>query len=177
MRSRTLMYEFCVVTSEWCSGYVLEKKKSFLSRFKFYCLLKENDNSRKLVSISSCRKKGASLGDQTINNLPALQEMQVQFLGQKDPLEKGMATHSSILSFLDGKKQNRNVCVMTSRWCSGYVLEKKKKCFWNRFKIFCLLKDNEVPRKLVSISYYRKEKLGNWNGLSGVFSWIYRYHC
>ena len=92
-----------------------KKKKSFLSRFKFYCLLKENDNSRKLVSISSCRKKGASLGDQTINNLPALQEMQVQFLGQKDPLEKGMATHSSILSFLDGKKQNRNVCVMTSR--------------------------------------------------------------
>ena len=26
------------------------------------------------------------------------QEMQVQFLGQEDPLEKGMATHSSILA-------------------------------------------------------------------------------
>ena len=52
---------------------------------------------------------------QLVKNLPAMQEMQVQFLGQKDPLEKGMATHSSILSFLDGKKQNRNVCVMTSR--------------------------------------------------------------
>ena len=31
-----------------------------------------------------------------IKNLPAVQEAQVQFLGQEDPLEKGMATHSSI---------------------------------------------------------------------------------
>ena len=30
-------------------------------------------------------------------NLPALQETQVQSLGQEDLLEKGMATHSSIL--------------------------------------------------------------------------------
>ena len=32
---------------------------------------------------------------QTIKNLPAMQETQVQSLGQKDPLEKGMVTHSS----------------------------------------------------------------------------------
>ena len=31
-----------------------------------------------------------------VKNLPAKQEMQVQFLGQEDPLEKEMATHSSI---------------------------------------------------------------------------------
>ena len=30
-------------------------------------------------------------------NLPAVQETRVQSLGWKDPLEKGMATHSSIL--------------------------------------------------------------------------------
>ena len=30
-------------------------------------------------------------------NLPAMKETQVQSLGQEDPLEKGMATHSSIL--------------------------------------------------------------------------------
>ena len=30
---------------------------------------------------------------------PAVQEMQVQSLGQEDPLEKGMATHSSILAW------------------------------------------------------------------------------
>ena len=40
---------------------------------------------------------GASLVAQTVKNLPAMQETQVQFLGQEDPLEKGMATHSNIL--------------------------------------------------------------------------------
>ena len=32
-----------------------------------------------------------------VKNLFAIQEMQVQSLGWEDPLEKGMATHSSIL--------------------------------------------------------------------------------
>ena len=31
------------------------------------------------------------------NNLPAMQEILVPFLGQEDPLEEGIATHSSIL--------------------------------------------------------------------------------
>ena len=34
-----------------------------------------------------------------VKNLPAMQETQVQSLGQEDPLEKGMATHSSILAW------------------------------------------------------------------------------
>ena len=34
-----------------------------------------------------------------VKNLPAMQETQVQFLGQEDPLEKGMVTHSSILAW------------------------------------------------------------------------------
>ena len=32
-----------------------------------------------------------------VKNLPAMQETQVQSLGQDDPLEKGMAIHSNIL--------------------------------------------------------------------------------
>ena len=40
-----------------------------------------------------------SLIAQLGNNLPATQETRVQFLGQEDPLEKEMATHSSILGF------------------------------------------------------------------------------
>ena len=36
---------------------------------------------------------------QVIKNLPALQETQVQSLGQEDPLEKEMAIHSSILAW------------------------------------------------------------------------------
>ena len=41
----------------------------------------------------------ASLVAQTVKNLPAMQETQVQSLGQEDPLEKGMATHCSILAW------------------------------------------------------------------------------
>ena len=33
-----------------------------------------------------------------VKNLPAMLDIWVQFLGWKDPLEKGMATHSSILA-------------------------------------------------------------------------------
>ena len=36
---------------------------------------------------------------QIVKNLPAGQETQVQSLGQEDPLEKGMASHSSILAW------------------------------------------------------------------------------
>ena len=34
-----------------------------------------------------------------LKNLPAMQETPVQFLGLEDPLEKGKATHSSILAW------------------------------------------------------------------------------
>ena len=36
---------------------------------------------------------------QTVKNLPAVQETQVQSLGWEDPLKKEMATHSSILAW------------------------------------------------------------------------------
>ena len=41
----------------------------------------------------------ASLIDQLVKNLPAMQETWVQSLGWKDALEKGKATHSSILAW------------------------------------------------------------------------------
>ena len=34
-----------------------------------------------------------------VKNLPAMQETRVRSLGQEDPLEKGMSTHSSILAW------------------------------------------------------------------------------
>ena len=37
------------------------------------------------------------LGGSVVKNCLLMQEMQVQSLGWEDPLEKGMATHSSIL--------------------------------------------------------------------------------
>ena len=41
----------------------------------------------------------ASLVAQMVKNLPAIQETQVGSLDWEDPLEKGMATHSSILAW------------------------------------------------------------------------------
>ena len=41
----------------------------------------------------------ASLVTQIVRNLPSMQETWVQSLDQEDPLEKEMATHSSILDW------------------------------------------------------------------------------
>ena len=40
----------------------------------------------------------ASLIAQLVKNLPAMQDTQVRFLGQEDPLEKELATHSSFFA-------------------------------------------------------------------------------
>ena len=40
-----------------------------------------------------------SLVAQMVKHLPTMQETRVQSLGQEDPLEKEMATHSSILAW------------------------------------------------------------------------------
>ena len=39
-----------------------------------------------------------SLVAQRVKNLPAMQEIRLQSLGREDPLEKGMASHSSALA-------------------------------------------------------------------------------
>ena len=49
---------------------------------------------KKLISV----EYGASLVAQIVKNLPTMQERRVWSLGQEDPLEKGMATHSIILA-------------------------------------------------------------------------------
>ena len=49
-----------------------------------------------VLSFTYFKWRGASLIAQMVKNPPAMREIQVQFLGREDPLEKGMATHSSI---------------------------------------------------------------------------------
>ena len=51
------------------------------------------------LTIWNCQPRLASLVAQTAKNLPAMWETQVQSLGWEDPLEKGMAIHSSILAW------------------------------------------------------------------------------
>jgi len=64
------------------------KVKRYLPGFRFI-----------YISLHEISLQGASLIAQLVKNLPAMQEMQVRFLGQKDPLEKKMVTHSSILAW------------------------------------------------------------------------------
>ena len=51
-----------------------------------------------ILGILVCPRLRASLGAQMVKNLPAMQETKVRFLGWEDPLEKEMATHSSIIA-------------------------------------------------------------------------------
>ena len=46
-----------------------------------------------------CPKKSGLFVAQMVKNSPAMQETWVRFLGWEDPLEEGMATHSSILAW------------------------------------------------------------------------------
>ena len=55
----------------------------------------------------------ASLVAQMVKKPPAMQETWVQSLGQEDPLEKGMATHSSILS---GEPHRQRILAGYSPW-------------------------------------------------------------
>ena len=52
-----------------------------------------------LQLLSSTVSHRASMEAQTVKNLPAVQETQIRSLGQEDPLEKEIATHSSILAW------------------------------------------------------------------------------
>ena len=56
-----------------------------------------------MTRVDICKNLGhrvwASLVAQIVKNLPAMQEAWVQSLSREDPLEKGMATHSSIPSW------------------------------------------------------------------------------
>ena len=48
---------------------------------------------------------------QLVKNPPAMQETPVRFLGREDPLEKGYASHSSILSFPCGSAGKESACI------------------------------------------------------------------
>ena len=54
-----------------------------------------------LPSESPRKPSDASLIAQLVKNLPAMQETWAQSLSWEDPLEKGMATHSSILACIE----------------------------------------------------------------------------
>ena len=93
--------------SEYDSLVSLFPSPEIFSSFCYVPLNLPNQISRRLalcchsLSFNRCSTnvRGASLIAQLVNHLPAMQETWVQFLGQEDPLEKKMATHSSILAW------------------------------------------------------------------------------
>ena len=54
----------------------------------------------KMTQKLSLAAASASLIVQTVKNLPAVQKTWAQSLGWKDPVEKGMTTHSNILAWI-----------------------------------------------------------------------------
>ena len=86
-------------------------------------------------------------GGQRVKNLPAMQETWVQSLGWEDPLEKSMATHSSIHSCLENPHEQRRLVgyspwgPKSQTWLSDYAhTHEANLCFlflWVRiFRIF-----------------------------------------
>ena len=67
-----------------------EKKKEWYKREQSIQWLKDNAKWSNIIETP---------GAQMVKNLPTMRETWVQPLGQEDPLEKGMATHSSILAW------------------------------------------------------------------------------
>ena len=61
-------------------------------------VIKCNRNSPKARALL-CSISSSLMVSQMVKNLPAIQETWVRSLGREDPLEKEMATHSSILAW------------------------------------------------------------------------------
>ena len=86
---------------------------------------------------------GASLIAQLVKNLPAMQKTPVQFLGQEDPPENEMATHSSTLAWripwkammnLDSASLPAKVCIVKAMvfpvvmyGCESWTIKKAKR--------------------------------------------------
>ena len=74
---------------------VLQKRRSLVLHWRMI------DSQERMRTLNSdlIWTPGASLVAQSVKNLPAVQETHVRSLGWEDPLEKEMATHSSILAW------------------------------------------------------------------------------
>ena len=69
--------------------------------------------SQETVKSARLNQPRASLAPQSVKSLPAVQETQVQFLGQEDPQEKGMQSN---LVFLPGEFHGQKRLVGSSPW-------------------------------------------------------------
>ena len=100
----------------------------------------------KLLFALHCRNHWASLVAQLVKNLPAVQETRVQSLNWEDPLEKEMATHSSILAWKiswteePGGVQSMGTERVGRYWATNTYLQKslKRYCKYRNLSNHCL---------------------------------------
>ena len=115
----------------------------------------------------------ASLAAQMIKNLPAMQETQVWSIGQEDPLEKGMAIHSSILAWRIPWTEEPDG--LQSRSC-------KVRHYWgtNTFAVHSEFENGDGTtfrtKAILSRFHIHQLRLGPWHSQAsqhpGLFRWI-----
>ena len=94
LASPALAGRFFITTATWIPWhiqgmYIVQRSGLCLYMVLFLCACLDSKRTPKLYSLVT----------QMVKNLPAMRETRVLSLGQKDLLEKGMATHSSILAW------------------------------------------------------------------------------
>ena len=110
-----------------------------------------------------CHTSWASLVAQLVKNPPAMQETLVQFLGQGDALEKGLATHSSILGLPWGSDSKQSACTLP-----GFDLWVEKipwRRAWHPLQYSCL-ENSHGQRSLVGYSPWGLKELNMTERLS-----------
>ena len=86
-------------TEEWISQVSPEKQSPWDCNWLASPQCVAGDSREDFLHLKKCaHTDGASLVAQKGKNLSTIQETQVQSLSQEDPLQEGMATHSSILA-------------------------------------------------------------------------------
>ena len=97
---------------------------------------------------------------QLVKNPPAMQEMWIRFFGQKDPLEKGMATHSRILAWRiawaeePGGLQSMGSQRVRHGWATNTFTSQRARVILNKMNI--LLKLKIKIKNLISSLYELK---------------------
>ena len=96
---------------------------------------------------------------QMVKNLPAMQETWVQFLGWKDPLEEGMATHSSMLAWrIPWTEESMGLQSVGHDWATNtftfLTIQNWKLCLKNKENHFITVKGTVHQNDLIVLSIY-----------------------
>ena len=101
----------------------------------------------------------ASLVAQTVKNLPAMRETWIQSLGWEDPLEEGMATHSSILAWRipTTEEPGRKELDMTKQLSTCYII-------YSYVCVGVCVSGGAISFNLLSINIWNRLQFSNFFG-------------